>query len=177
MATRRLERWGKEISFVRGYEHVDQMPNHLLPDFIEKNKSACTPTAEENNSKVASIETKSSQIDKEISHFPKVLFIPPHSCFLELIKWHLVIRASLSCSRKVEVKRWSQSCPSECALLGRKIEKKRWGLHSNQYSIVLPEGINSSHTHYFNLKLSPFHNSFLKLVDPKPCLKMTYFLF
>lgn len=59
----------------------------------------------------------SSHIHKEIKHFPKVLFIPPHLRFLQLIKWHLFIRASLSCSREVEVEEWWHSCTSDFGLL------------------------------------------------------------
>lgn len=47
------------MSFVGGYEHVDQMPNHLLPDFSANTRRRVRqqPKAEENNSKVTSIET------------------------------------------------------------------------------------------------------------------------
>ena len=66
------------MSFVGGYGHVDQMPNHLLPDFSEKTRQrACQqPKATEQNYKVASIDTKSSQVQ----HFLKVLFIPLYIC-------------------------------------------------------------------------------------------------
>lgn len=75
------------MSFVGGYEHVDQMPNHLLPGFSGniRQRAHQQPKAEENDFKVSSIEAKSSQI-QEITHFPKVLFIPPHLHFLQLIK-------------------------------------------------------------------------------------------
>lgn len=46
MRTMRLERWGEEMSFVGGYEHVEQMPNHLLPDFSGNTRQrARTPAA------------------------------------------------------------------------------------------------------------------------------------
>lgn len=41
-----------------------------------------------------------------------------HICiFLQVIKWHLFIRASLNCIGGVKVKKWRHGCPSDCVLL------------------------------------------------------------
>lgn len=42
MMTTGPERWSDEMSFVGGYEHVDQMPSHLLLDYSEKKKQDST---------------------------------------------------------------------------------------------------------------------------------------
>lgn len=67
------------MSFVGGYEHVDQMPNHLLPDFSENTRRRAhrQPKTEENSSKVTSTEMRSPQIHKEMDSFPKVSFVSP----------------------------------------------------------------------------------------------------
>lgn len=71
------------MSFVGGYEHVDQMPNHLLPDFSEntRRRARQQPKTEGNCSKVTSMEMRSSQIHKEMDHFPEAPFVSPHLHF------------------------------------------------------------------------------------------------